>query len=119
MEMIDFEPSLVQAGWENILDFFEKQFHKRPTDLESILFLIGVQELGIGHKVFTKEEKQDLMHIATCKVLSFSGFYELEGLDEAGWPHWKLITPVPSLNLKEQDLLLKAHIIHYFETEVF
>ena len=119
MEMIEFEPAVVQTAWENILDFFEKQFQKRPTDLGYILFLIGVQELGIGHKVFTKEEKQDLMHIATCKVLSFSGFYELEGLDEAGWPHWKLITPVPSLNLKEQDLLLKAHIIHYFKTEVF
>lgn len=119
MDMIEFEPGLVQAAWENVLDFFEKQFNKRPSDLESILFLIGVQELGIGHRVFTKEEKQDLMHIATCKVLSFSGFYELEGLDEAGWPHWKLITPVPSLNLKEQDILLKAHIIHYFETEVF
>lgn len=119
MEMIEFEPAVVQAAWENVLDFFEKQFNKRPSDLESILFLIGVQELGIGHRVFTKEEKQDLMHIATCKVLSFSGFYELEGLDEAGWPHWSLVTPVPSLNLKEQDILLKAHIIHYFETEVF
>ncbi|MDT8886521.1 hypothetical protein VR610_05065 [Aquirufa regiilacus] len=119
MEMIEFEPAVVQAAWENVLDFFEKQFNKRPSDLESILFLIGVQELGIGHRVFTKEEKQDLMHIATCKVLSFSGFYELEGLDEAGWPHWNLVTPVPSLNLKEQDILLKAHIIHYFETEVF
>ena len=119
MDLIDFEPGLVQVSWENVLDFFEKQFNKRPNDLESILFLIGVQELGVGHKVFTKEEKQDLMHIATCKVLSYSGFYELEGLDEAGWPHWTLKTPVPSLNLKEQDLLLKAHIIHYFETEVF
>ncbi len=119
MDLIDFEPAVVQASWEKVLDFFEKQFNKRPSDLESILFLIGVQELGIGHKVFTKEEKQDLMHIATCKVLSYSGFYELEGLDESGWPHWNLVNPVPSLNLKEQDLLLKAHIIHYFETEVY
>jgi hypothetical protein len=119
MDLIDFEPAVVQASWEKVLDFFEKQFNKRPSDLESILFLIGVQELGIGHKVFTKEEKQDLMHIATCKVLSYSGIYELEGLDEAGWPHWNLVNPVPSLNLKEQDLLLKAHIIHYFETEVY
>ncbi len=119
MDLIDFEPAQVQASWENVLDFFEKQFHKRPSDLESILFLIGVQELGHGHQVFTKEEKQDLMHIATCKVLSYSGFYELEGADESGWPHWQLIRPVPSLNLKEQDLLLKSHIIHYFESEVF
>jgi hypothetical protein len=81
--------------------------------------LIGVQELGQGHVHFTKEQKQDLMHIATCKVLSYSGFYELEGLDSEGWPHWNLVKPVPTLNLKEQDLLLKAHIVHYFESEIF
>ena len=81
--------------------------------------MIGVQELGQGHVHFTKEQKQDLMHIATCKVLSYSGFYELEGLDSEGWPHWNLVKPVPTLNLKEQDLLLKAHIVHYFESEIF
>ena len=51
---------------------------KRPKDLNSTLFLISVQELGIGPKNFTKEEKQDLMHIAICKVLSYSGYYELK-----------------------------------------
>lgn len=81
--------------------------------------MIGVQELGQGHVHFTKEQKQDLMHIATCKVLSYSGFYALEGLDAEGWPHWNLVKPVPTLNLKEQDLLLKAHIVHYFESEIF
>lgn len=116
---MEFEPTIVHASFEAVLDFFENQFQKRPTDLESVLFLIGVQELGQGHVHFTKEQKQDLMHIATCKVLSYSGFYALEGLDAEGWPHWKLVKPVPTLNLKEQDLLLKAHIVHYFESEIF
>mgnify|MGYP006199939895 FL=1 len=31
------------------------------------------------------------MHIATCKVLSYSGFYLLDGKDAEGWPHWELI----------------------------
>ena len=116
---MEFEPALVKEAWELILDFLETQFNKRPADLESVLFLIGVQELGHGHVHFTKEQKQDLLHIATCKVLSYSDFYRLEGLDEEGWPHWENVQGIPSLPLKEQEILLKAHIIHYFKTEVF
>ncbi len=116
---MEFEPALVKEEWEVVLDFIEDQFDKRPTDLEAVLFIIGVQELGQGHAHFTKEQKQDLMHIATCKVLSFSGFYELKGLDNEGWPHWTLKQNLPPLELKEQDILLKAHVIHYFKTEVF
>ena len=34
-------------------------------DLQTVLFLIGVQELGrIPKTKFTKEEKRDLMHVA-------------------------------------------------------
>ena len=83
-----------------------------------MLFLIGVQELGAGKKNFSKEEKQDLMHIAICKVLSLSGFYELEGLDEGGWPHWKLIKPLPHFDLMEQEKLLKMQVLDYFEIEL-
>jgi hypothetical protein len=116
---MEFEPALVKQEWETILDFLEKKVDKRPADLEAVLFLIGVQELGKGHAFFTKEQKQDLMHIATCKVLSFSGIYELEGLDAEGWPHWNLVQNLPPLALKEQEILLKAHVIHYFKEEVF
>jgi len=116
---MEFEPAIVSSEWEQILDFLEGQLNKRPTDLESVLFLIGVQELGKGHVYFSKEQKQDLMHIATCKVLSFSGIYELEGLDAEGWPHWNLIQNLPPLALKEQEILIKAHVIHYFKSEVF
>ena len=116
---MEFEPAVVIEEWEMILDFFENTFGKRPSEMEPILLMIGVQELGQGHAHFTKEQKQDLLHIATCKVLSYSGFYALEGLDSEGWPHWNLVKPVPTLNLKEQDLLLKAHIVHYFESEIF
>ncbi|RVU25773.1 hypothetical protein EOJ36_04975 [Sandaracinomonas limnophila] len=116
---MNFETESVQASWEHILNFLEKSFGKRPSDVDSVLFLIGIQELGQGPKEFSKEEKQDLMHIATCKVLSYSGFYQLIGSDSEGWPHWDLIKPVPSLPLKEQEILIKSHIIHYFTTEIF
>ncbi|MEA5140771.1 hypothetical protein [Arcicella rigui] len=105
--------------WDILLDKLEQTIGKKPVDLNAVLFLIGVQELGKGHQFFTKEQKQDLMHIAICKVLSFSGIYELEGTDQDGWPHWKLVQPLPFVNVVEQEKLLKAHVIEYFETEVF
>ena len=90
---------------------------KVPANLEAVLFLIGVNELGQGTRPYSKEEKQDLMHIAICKVLSLSGFYQLEGLDESGWPHWKLVKKLPHFDLLEQEKLLKIHILEYFEKE--
>ncbi|MDI9879034.1 hypothetical protein [Flectobacillus longus] len=116
---MDIELENLSQEWDILLDKLERMMEKRPSDLNSVLFLIGVQELGKGHRFFTKEEKQDLMHIAICKVLSFSGIYELEGTDQDGWPHWKLIQPLPFVNLLEQEKLLKAHVIEYFEKEVF
>ena len=57
--------------------------------MEAILFLIGIQEVGDFQTKFTKEQKQDLMHVAVCSLLSPSGYYELEMVDEEGWPHYR------------------------------
>ena len=108
----------LERKWGKLLENLEKIFGKRPEDLKSVLFLIGVQELGKGAKQFTKEEKRDLIHIAICKVLSLSGFYELEGLDENGWPHWKVKKKLPHFDVLEQEKLMKMHIIEYFEEEI-
>jgi hypothetical protein len=104
--------------WQALLNEFEKNFGKKPKDLNGVLFIIGVQELGRGAKSFSKEEKQDLMHIAICKVLSLAGYYELEGTDKSGWPHWKLVKKLPHFDLLEQEKLLKILVIEYFEKEV-
>jgi len=104
--------------WQELLNELEKNFGKKPKDLNAVLFIIGVQELGKGARNFSKEEKQDLMHIAICKVLSLAGYYELEGIDESGWPHWKLIKKLPHFDLLEQEKLLKMLVIEYFEKEV-
>lgn len=84
-------------------------------DLRAILFLIGIQELGEVKDEFTKEEKQDLMHIATCKLLSQDGYYTFEGLDADGWPHWKKSRKIRVPGVKEQEKLLKAKAIQYFQ----
>jgi hypothetical protein len=106
-----------ERSWQLLLDHLQTVIGKRPGDLNAVLFLIGAQELGQGIREFTKEEKQDLMHIAICKILSYSGFYELEGLDEEGWPHWKLIKKLPRFDTTEQEKLLKTYVIEYFEKE--
>jgi hypothetical protein len=103
--------------WNFLLEQINALVGKKPKDLNGVLFLIGVQELGKGQRIFSKEEKQDLMHIGICKVLSLSGYYELEGLDKEGWPHWKLINKLPHFDLLEQEKFLKLHVIEYFEKE--
>ncbi|TAE38695.1 MAG: hypothetical protein EAZ70_07810 [Runella slithyformis] len=111
------EKSLAE-DWHELLFTLQETLGKRPTDLNAVLFLMGVQELGRGPQLFTKEQKQDLMHIAVCKALSFSGFYELEGRDADGWPHWRLVKPLPHFDIFSQEALLKIHIIRYFREEL-
>jgi hypothetical protein len=103
--------------WAALINSLESIVGKKPKDLNTVLFLIGVQELGKGSRNFSKEEKQDLMHIGICKVLSLSGYYELEGQDAEGWPHWKLVKKLPHFDLLEQERLLKMHVVEYFEKE--
>jgi hypothetical protein len=103
--------------WNGLLVDLDDLIGKKPKDLNAVLFLIGVQELGRGNQNFSKEEKQDLMHIGICKVLSLSGYYELEGLDKEGWPHWKLVKKLPHFDLLEQEKLLKMHVMEYFEQD--
>ena len=102
-----------EARWDELMQEMEARFGKRP-DLNALLLLIGIQELNQGITTFTKEQKQDLMHIATCRLFSLSGHYELERVDEDGWPHYKLLRPVPFANLKEQERMLKWHVLEYF-----
>jgi len=87
--------------------------------MEGILFLIGVQEFGDIRAKFTKEQKQDLIHIAVCSLLSPSGYYEMEGVDSEGWPHFKQLKELPVMHLMEQENFLKDHVLLYFETHDF
>ena len=84
-------------------------------DLQAILFLIGIQELGRWDKNFTKEEKQDLMHVAVCKLLSEEGYYEFKGRDADGWPHYEQIINYNIEGVQNQDRYLKEKAIKYFK----
>ncbi|GAB2563998.1 hypothetical protein [Spirosoma areae] len=106
----------IDKAWEELLNQLQLLVGKRPADLNAVLFLIGVQELGTGPKRFSKEAKQDLMHIAVCRVLSQEGYYMFDGYDKDGWPLWTLTKPIPQGDLLAQENFLKQHVIQYFES---
>lgn len=109
------KPSEVNVKFKELQNKLAQQFDNEAPDLKVILFLIGVQELGKGPKKFSKRQKEELMHIANCRLFSELGFYELEGVDQDGWPHWKRMMTIPAYNVLEQEMLLKTLIVKYFE----
>lgn len=101
----------LKENWLKVVDFLEKLTTRRP-DVNTVLYTIGVQELGKGIIEFSKDDKQNLIHIGTCSVLN--EYYEYTHRDEDGWPHYNQIKEIPFLELKEQVAFLRHHIIQYF-----
>ena len=110
------KPAEVNLKWAALQQKIAADFDTDVPDIKVMLFLIGVQELGQGPRKFSKRQKEELMHIANCKLFSQMGFYELEGLDQDGWPHWKLVKVIPNYTLLEQEMVIKSLMIDYFES---
>jgi len=104
----------VEIELQRIVKQLSVQFGEE-LDMKGVLFLIGVQELGKGYKVFSKDEKLGLIHIAVCTLLEDYGYYEFMGKDVDGWPHWKSTEKLPSLKPMEQERLIKQAIVLYFQ----
>jgi hypothetical protein len=103
----------LQQRWWSLEAKLVERFGKKP-DLEAVLFLIGMQETGFIVEKISKEQKQDLMHIAVCTVLGQSGYYLKEGNDADGWPHFKQLKELPVHDLRDQENFLKDHVLLYF-----
>jgi len=102
-------------NWLKVRHYIKDTFKKdKLPDLNAILLVIGMNELGVIRTKWSKEEKQDLMHIAVCKLLSFDGVYGFKGLDADGWPHYEILQPLAVKGVKEQGALLKQKIVQYF-----
>ena len=104
-----------EKEWNELTKDLAETF-KMDMDLQSVLFLIGVQELGVGFREFKKQEKMDLMHIAICRLLEPYGYYIYSGKDKDGWPHYDEKQKVPTLLAGEQEKLMKTAVIEYFTT---
>jgi len=105
-----------QSGWPAVEALMQERFGKVP-DMETILFLIGINEYGKApaEAHFTKEQKQDLIHVAVCTLLSQLDYYRFTGRDEEGWPHFETINVMPEMPMRDQENILKACIVHYFD----
>ncbi|MCO6499603.1 MAG: hypothetical protein J5I47_04390 [Vicingus serpentipes] len=108
------DKELIQE-WEKIEAFIEQRFGER-IDEQTILFIIGLQELGKNDRNFSKEEKVDIIHIGLCTVLGKYGYYQFIGKDDDGWPHFKNIKKIPNnIEGDAQKSLLKKAIVDYFD----
>ncbi len=100
--------------WYEVRNRVKQQFGQRP-DIDAMHLLIGINEGGILTENWEKEEKQDLMHVAVCTLLSSEGYFTFKETDQDGWPHYERNSNLPPFNLKEQEELLKRKIVEYFE----
>ena len=101
--------------WEQIVKFLSDKFADgEEMDLDAIIYIIGVQELGKINRTFKKDEKVNLMHIAICRLLEPYGYYEFDYFDSEGWPHYKVKEELPPLKAGEQSVLMKEAIVNYF-----
>ncbi len=105
----------LKQRWEIVVEKLSAQFADGDIlDLDAIIYLIGIQELGQIHRTFKKDQKLELMHIAICKLLEPYGFYEFDFVDDDGWPHYKVKEELPHLKAGEQSVLMKEAIVNYF-----
>lgn len=110
----------LKERWENLVSLLSNQFSQgEDLDLDAIIYLIGVQELGKIHQTYKKDEKLNLMHIAICRLLEPYGFYEFDYVDADGWPHYTVKEELPPLKAGEQSVLMKEAIVNYFLEKEF
>lgn len=105
----------LKERWETLISLLTERFSETETiDIEGILYLIGIQELGQIHKRFKKDDNVNIIHIGICSVLEPFGYYEFDYFDDEGWPHFKLVEELPTLKPGEQSVLMKDAVVHYF-----
>jgi hypothetical protein len=104
--------------WGKVEEFFVKNFDtEKNPQMDTILFLIGVQELGSGQQKYTKDDKLNILHIAVCRLLEPFGYYKFSHYDDDGYPHFEEVEKLPDLKPNEQQILMKKAIIQYFLDE--
>lgn len=110
----------LKQRWDTVVKKLSNQFADGDIlDLDAIIYLIGIQELGQLHRKFKKDEKVNLMHIAICRLLEPYGYYEFDYFDDQGWPHYKVKDQLPNLKAGEQSVLMKEAIVRYFIEKEF
>jgi len=104
----------LEKAWKGLLDSFHLDNVERP-DVDSILFVIGLQELNFKTGKLSKDQKLDVIHIGLCVVFVPYGYYEVVGRDSEGWIHFKSIKKFPNLHAEDQEIMIKEAILDYYK----
>jgi len=115
MSMAEQQTDDFENRWAALEGMLQERFGKTPN-LEAVLFLIGINEYRgrLPQHKFSKEQKQDLMHVAVCTLLSPLGYYALEAYDSEGWPQFRQLKGGQPEGLAKQETLLKQQVLSYF-----
>jgi hypothetical protein len=115
MQKVTTRDQLLKDRWIKLVEVLTEKFSDgEPLDVEGMLYLIGLQELGQIHRKFKKDDNVDLIHIGICTALEPFGYYRFDFFDEQGWPHFELREELPALKAGEQSVLMKEAIVEYF-----
>ena len=105
----------LKERWDQLLILLSNRFSNgEAIEIEGVLFLIGLQELGLVHIKMKKDDNVNLIHIGICTVLEPYGYYRFDFFDEEGWPHFELLEALPPLKPGEQSVLIKEALVEYF-----
>ena len=109
------ESNTLKEQYDLLVQKLSAQFSDAdPLELDQILFIVGLQELGQLHRKFSKDEKINVIHIAICRLLEPYGYYVFSHYDEYMWPHYHVVEELPFLKAGEQSRLMKEALVHYF-----
>ena len=101
--------------WDALVIILSDKFSDgQALDIEGILYLVGMQELGQVHRKMKKDDNVNLIHVGICSVLEPYGYYSFDYFDDDGWPHFQLLEPLPPLKSGVQSILIKEALVTYF-----
>ena len=105
----------LKERWDALVTILSEKFSDGESlDVEGVLYLVGMQELGQVNRVMKKDDNVNLIHVGICSVLEPYGYYRFDYFDNDGWPHFELLEPLPPLKPGEQSILMKEALVTYF-----
>ena len=101
-------------NWKDLCEHLSTMFGIE-TDLNGVLFLVGIRERGLIFQQFTKEEKLNLIYLGSCTLYQEMGLIESDGKDEEGWPLFRQKALAPVIPEERKIKTLQDCAIRYFQ----
>lgn len=108
----------LELEWDKLVLKLSKQFNV-SAGLEFILFITGIQDMGIGFREFSRTEKMDVINVARCRMLARRGYIKETGIDAEGWPIFEAMPQLEIMSPSCQNQIIKKEIINYFQAVEF